>query len=344
MKIFAKRKKKAASAGANPQTTPERSTFASDPIVEELLKKDPKEWNSKERRMIKRYQDRKNESEQSKSGSTGETQSTETDEKETAAKSAGKGIGKDNVEVENNESGHDSSESENSSGSDDNDDDSSSDGVGKEKPKDKLPVSLAESNARKDLSKQTSCERWTDDAEVDDTKDEENIDGTIDPKHEVYKLLDKLNSKMKRTLSRKLEREGATALDEVQSEAAKILGGPSEDKESKKREVESSEKDSDAAGPSKKKRKKEVDWSNLPPEERLRREEQRKKQIEAAERRVRGEDKTPGYKHPLNSERRRANKRKPKWKNGSSTSGTSPPVKNDHDHSGFLHRKQKINH
>ena len=42
-------------------------------------------------------------------------------------------------------------------------------------------------------------------------------------------------------------------------------------------------------------------------------EEQRRKQKEAAQRRARG-DKKDGHRHPLNSERRRANRRKPKWK------------------------------
>jgi len=58
----------------------------------------------------------------------------------------------------------------------------------------------------------------------------------------------------------------------------------------------------------KKKKTKMKDLSHLPPEERARREEQRKMQQEAAERRQAGEVLT---RHPLNSERRRANRRKP---------------------------------
>ena len=46
----------------------------------------------------------------------------------------------------------------------------------------------------------------------------------------------------------------------------------------------------------------------MPPEERARREKQREMQKEAAERRASGEVLT---RHPLNSERRRANRRKP---------------------------------
>jgi len=60
--------------------------------------------------------------------------------------------------------------------------------------------------------------------------------------------------------------------------------------------------------PSKKKRKWK-DLSNLPPEERERRERQRIMQMEAAVRRANGD--TDNTRHPLNSERRRANRRKP---------------------------------
>lgn len=64
--------------------------------------------------------------------------------------------------------------------------------------------------------------------------------------------------------------------------------------------------------PKNKKRKKKstVDLSTLSPEERLRREQQRQMQIEAEERRTAGLQ-DPNYRHPLNSERRRANRRKP---------------------------------
>ena len=84
-----------------------------------------------------------------------------------------------------------------------------------------------------------------------------------------------------------------------------------------------------------KKQKKGADWSSLPADERLRREEQRTKQQEAAERRARGEANiAPGHKRPLNSERRRANRRKPKWVNKSPVG-----VKQEHNSSGFGHRK-----
>ena len=63
MKLFAKRKRTTTSGAATEkvakQQQQQRSSYASDPIVEQLLQKDPSEWNAKERRMIKRYQQRK---------------------------------------------------------------------------------------------------------------------------------------------------------------------------------------------------------------------------------------------------------------------------------------------
>lgn len=56
MKIFATRKKRKSSSSS--ATTTKRTVNKSDPIAEELLKKDSSEWNAKERRMIKRYRDR----------------------------------------------------------------------------------------------------------------------------------------------------------------------------------------------------------------------------------------------------------------------------------------------
>lgn len=59
----------------------------------------------------------------------------------------------------------------------------------------------------------------------------------------------------------------------------------------------------------KKRKRKLADFSDLPPEERERREKQRQMQQEARIRRENGEEDLS--RHPLNSERRRANKRKP---------------------------------
>ena len=54
------------------------------------------------------------------------------------------------------------------------------------------------------------------------------------------------------------------------------------------------------------------DWSQLPPEERIRREQQRARQIEVAKLRESGQlVVSSNHRHPLNSQRRRANRRKP---------------------------------
>lgn len=303
MKLFAKRKKKTTSSEGTP-TKESRSSFASDPVVEELLKKDPSEWNSKQRRMIKRYQDRKDELEVSSEKKEDENKEEEVIEKE---------------ETED----HEAAES---------DIDSSSTSDEEETPaEDETPA------ASEDLTTAEEADTKTEDIETTDTQSDNNVP----PSHEIFKLLSQLNSKAKRTLCRKLERAGASVLAEVENEAKKLLGVSDED--GKKRmagDMDDSNTGSNTA-PSKKKRKKknDVDLSKLPAKERLRREEQRQKQQEAAERRARGDDKTPGYKHPLNSERRRANRRKPKWKNGVSTQKS---VKNEHHSSGYHHRKEPV--
>ena len=143
-------------------------------------------------------------------------------------------------------------------------------------------------------------------------------------------MLDKLNSKQRRTLVRALERKEKD-LETVRSEAKSLLGLDS-GKESKTTET------SAESPPKKRKRSQSADTSRLPPEERLRREEQRRLQKEAAEARANGTTGTASmkkkHKHPLNSERRRANRRKPKWEAGR-------PAINEHDSSGYHMRKIK---
>ena len=153
------------------------------------------------------------------------------------------------------------------------------------------------------------------------------IDSEEDRKAFLDKLVADLNSKERRKLTRKLERKEAT-LEQVIEEAQKLVHEKQQpsvdnDKETSsdkstnnKRPAQSEQTDSADKSTSKSrpahKRRRKTDWSDLPPEERLRREEQRRLQKEAAERRERGED-SSSHKHPLNSERRRANRRKPKW-------------------------------
>ena len=109
------------------------------------------------------------------------------------------------------------------------------------------------------------------------------------------KLPDKINSKNKRKLTRQWERDRDAEV--VHQEALKLL-----------------EEMKPAASPpkveeQKNSKKLKADWNHLTPEERLRREEQRRLQQEAAKRREQGV--VLGgqqHKHPLNSERRRANR------------------------------------
>lgn len=302
MKIFAKRTKRKISTACLPKNE-DRTTFASDPVVEKLLQKDPSEWNSKERRMVMRYQKRKAE----KSKEDAESKSYD-------------------EQVERADQGEEIERKKDSSDRDSNDDSGSQDTSDSDSSDDEDGNEAIEATLKQES--ETVTESITSDSKSQEEK--------VNPNDEIFKLLEQLNSKMKRTLSRKLDREGVSALDEVRNEANRILGIDASKQSSKKRGPDQDYNTVDEAkGKSKKKRKKESDWSALPPEERLRREEQRRKQKEAAERRARGEDKTAGYKHPLNSERRRANRRKPKWKN------IAKEVSNEHNTSGYEVRKQR---
>lgn len=328
MKIFAKRKR-TSSDGAKSSAEQDRTTFASDPIVEELLKKDQSEWNSKEKRMVMRYEKRK------AAHDDGPNASIPIEKGSDEAKEVADNLTNMANHPETNENGIEEDEPKTQEENNDSSNTSESDSP----PSESDDSDDENTNNAEDQNVSNEAKETSDDKEaVVVTKTSVNSDGIgqdekVDPDHSVYKMLEKLNSKMKRTLSRRLDREGASALEEVEKEAKKLLG-ITEGDSSKKRGQDAVNDDESDEGKKKKQKKGGADWSALPPEERLRREEQRKKQIEAVERRARGEDKTAGYKHPLNSERRRANKRKPKWK---STSKGSPP--NEHDTSGFQHRK-----
>ena len=94
-----------------------------------------------------------------------------------------------------------------------------------------------------------------------------------------------------------------------------------------------------------KKKAKLKDLSHLPPDERARREKQREMQQEAADRRAAGDVLT---RHPLNSERRRANRRKPgragkiaKMKKEFKEKQQSGNVSLTHDSSGYTMRHVK---
>jgi len=146
---------------------------------------------------------------------------------------------------------------------------------------------------------------------------------------EVVKMLDGLNSKERRKFLRQLKSNGEEIDEEViaaaQEEAKKVAERNEKDAvnntpakgvnddggKGKRKAGESSGSTDEATKPKRKRRKKgpPVNLDDLPPEERARREEQRRMQKEAAERREAGL--VDPSRHPLNSERRRANRRKP---------------------------------
>lgn len=317
---------------ANSGTPTARTTFASDPVVEELLTKDPTEWNAKQKRLVKRYQQRKAESGE---GSDAQKEQQEAPVKE---ESRPEEMAEESVEQEADEKSEDEKvskkESDDDSSSSDSDGDSESESNSDSDPE--VDGKTDEAAATERETETAAREEPVAETVVEETQtppsiaEAETDSDKIDTSHPVFKLLEQLNSKMKRTLSRKLDREGPKALPEVEQEAQKLLGVT--DEQSKKRGAGAI--DGNDSGKSKKKKTK-VDWSALPPEERLRRQEQRKKQQEAVERRETGEETRGPHKHPLNSERRRANRRKPKWKNT-----FKREEKKNHHASGFLVRRE----
>ena len=326
MKIFATRTKKKA---VGPRTVNK-----SDPVVEELLKKDPSDWNAKERRMIKRYQKRKETDTPETVDETKKTEEiNEAEEQE------------ENIEQEekdgdeNNKSNSDNSDDSSSSSDDESDQEEEEAAAGDEQKENAIEGESSSDNNAED-STEAKAEQST--IETEEKTDDPEDDGKVGKDHEIWSVLDKLNSKQKRTLTRKLERRGTAVLEEVEQEANKILDETMPIEEAAvvpKRELP----EATSEAPTKKRRKKQADWSSLTPEERLRREDQRRKQQEAAERKARGESTIkPGHKRPLNSARRRANRRKPKWEK--KIPSERPDISNykqDHHSSGFTHRKTR---
>lgn len=145
---------------------------------------------------------------------------------------------------------------------------------------------------------------------------------------EVEEKLHGMNSKERRKFLRELALDDSEHSQMVLAKAQEIAKTIAEKNEAKhtvikeivkKEAIQGSEKQSekkdlvtttDGSTTSTKKRKRKlVDLSHLPPEERERRERQRQMQQEARIRRENGEEDMS--RHPLNSERRRANRRKP---------------------------------
>jgi hypothetical protein len=270
MRIFAKRSKNKAVP----------TISEADKAIQELLKKDPKDLNAKERRQIKRYHDR--------NGATSDTNSTSIKEEEIKEDSKSE---KELIENCNH-----------------------------------LQVDYSESSKLDgSLSGQTPGITPNNEISTLDVKDDEES--------EVRDMLEKLNSKNKRKLTRQLDRDGIDALQLVREEAIKLLSEQKTKEEAIHVARESKKAVVTTKTESASKKRKREEWNSLSPEERLRREDQRRKQQEAAERRVKGDIPSTQFKHPLNSERRRANRRKPKWQKKVDS------TKIDHHTSGFSIRK-----
>lgn len=192
----------------------------------------------------------------------------------------------------------------------------------------------------------------------------EAIDEPMDPQVlEVANQLKNLNSKERRKLLRQLasqydaefleqvtdfskkiaEENELKQVQEQEKSAATATATGATVNDSGKRKAGEMTGSTDADGGKKKTKLK--DLSHLPPDERARREKQREMQQEAADRRAAGDVLT---RHPLNSERRRANRRKPgragkiaKMKKESKEKQQSGNVSLTHDSSGYTMRHVK---
>jgi hypothetical protein len=312
MKIFAKRSKKT-KAASHDSTEAERKIFQSDAIVEEILKTDESTWNSKQRRLVKRYRERQDKTTPSNHNDDDASKDKITEElaskmSEDQTNKAAKPEEKTEVHVESdNEEKSEQSVTSNSSTNSDDDNGSAGSKI------------VDEDENRSDHGDKDGKTH-----EEESKMHQEEISGTSPtPQHEsksntqidtdIQKLMENLNSKQRRKLMRSFERSGN--VEELRQEAKSLLGiNDYADKKRKLDDKTSTKTVEETRQQSpKKKRKGEVNWSQLPPEERLRREEQKRLQKEAAIRREKGEMATSKHRHPLNSERRRANRRKPKW-------------------------------
>jgi len=309
MKIFGKRKRPSASEDASKSVGDESPCFEAKSSNLEVLKQDPSSWNAKQRRLVRRLQQRtslgnikKNFDKDSADGALGVDCHSEVNEE---MKESG-------VEQE----------------------------IVQEVPStDRLQSVIAESIPTIAMQLNTA---------------EDNQQVSESPKI-LEDLVSQLSSKMRRKLMRQYERSGD--LDATLSEVRNLLSSSTSSSgiDSKTNEsafektfaVRSENVSSDPSPSSLKRRDKSVDWSSLPPEERLRREDQRRRQKEAAEQRLQmtalGVDamKEKLFRHPLNSERRRANRRKPKHTShkGAFKEKESSLKGNEHDTSGFLMRQ-----
>jgi hypothetical protein len=354
--------------------------YESDEIVKELLQQDPSTWNAKHRRLIKRYNERNNinnnpiNNNNSSSNTEGTLQSTSVstieqidtvqvitttsmvEKQHNTSDLDSAELTADNVqeeEGEDEEEEGDDNDNEEAEEEDDNNVDDVKEVVEN--------VTIDDKNI--DTSHTLDTEQVTsNDLEI--VKDNsESMNATTAPSAsikddidtELKEMLDHLNSKQRRTLVRQYDRDGN--IEQLRLETKRMLNENATNEilkssmEAQKKEEEKVKEEEDIEEPVKKKarrRKPEVDETKLSPEERIRREEQRRlqsiarmnqtnlvndnqqhQQVSSSSNELKSK-----HRHPLNSERRRANRRKPKWE--SIKKGGTP---NEHDTSGYYMRK-----
>jgi hypothetical protein len=335
MKIYAKRKRK---LDNEEKADSVEKKYESDPIVLELLKQDPSTWNAKQRRLVKRYQERWNADPQlpvTVTGATSTIATTEGPVTTSAVGSVDEALQEQEINLQNVSEVIGTAEEQPTSSTD--------------------PVGTA-----------PQCHDGTDvvvstfEGEPLKVEQETFIDASksalcppIDD--DIKAILDQLNSKQRRKLVRQLERDGD--MEMLRSESIRVWEAEKIQSVTTLTPVTTAvtADDDDVSSPPLKKRRRQrkpvVEVSTLPPEERMRREEQRRMQQEAAAVAMTARTSTttppqlssssssspapaPAHQHPLNSERRRANRRKPKWE---PKSFRKKP--NEHDTSGYHMRK-----
>jgi hypothetical protein len=327
MKLFAKRKRSSTDHATLSETT--RVQFQSDPVVEQLLTQDPSTWNSKQRRMIQRYQERKAQ-DQAHTPNTAVIE-TPTDGNESTETADEIKDSKPKRTLEKGSLDADKDTHHNSSDDHSDSDSSSSSSHSEDKNVQTTIVNVAETESSQQ-SAPVSTGTATDEAVSEyNASDDANM---------LKELLEKLNSKQRRKITRGME-HGEMTLAQALTEATTLLSSTTivgqQTSLLVSKESKNSNEDKTTPSSGSNKRRKLVDDSKLTPEERMRREEQRRLQKEAAERRASEATLPSTHRHPLNSQRRRANRRKPKWNSHSQRK----PV-NEHDTSGYQMRSMSM--
>jgi hypothetical protein len=295
-------------------------------LVRELLTQDPSSWNSKQRRIVKRYRERR------KDELEGEC---EVDDKD---------------DTDHQDPGRDVESSEHplpsSSLVSESDQNSSSVGAAEEgAPSDSVVVEKqATAEGSGDGGQKNSKQVVQEASSSSASSPLDSISSNhLNLKKELDGLMGRLSSKIRRKLSRQIDR-GELSVVEGMGEVRRLLAenassAPPQSEQRQQKQPKSAlvpssvaegkygdkllqcedQSGQETSRKRQRNKKESVDWNLLPAEERIRREEQRRMQQVAAEKRKQSLEQQENsgqegrnFRHPLNSERRRANRRKPK--------------------------------